>query len=73
MARSALALVHARDNWRKLRTRWGRASDELMKRREDETGEAGRVPSIEFRFPDLTADSPPERREAHKVLRGLGL
>jgi hypothetical protein len=73
MARSVLALVHARDSWSKLRTRWGRAADELMKRREQESGEPGRVPSIEFRFPSLPKDAPPERREAHKILRSLGL
>jgi len=73
MARSALALIHARDNWRKLRTSWGRAADELMKRREEDSGDPGRAPSIEFRFPPPASDAPPERREAHEILRGIGL
>ena len=73
MARSALALIHARDNWRKLRTRWGRAADEMMKRREEDSGDPGRAPSIEFRFPPLAADAPPERREAQDILRSIGL
>ena len=73
MARSALALVHARDSWGKLRTRWGLAADKLMEYREQQSGEPGRVPSIEFRFPKLPSDAPPERREAHEILRSLGL
>ena len=73
MVRSALALIHARDNWRQLRTRWGRAADELMAQKEADSGDPGRVPSIEFRFPPPAPDAPPERREAHDILRSLGL
>jgi hypothetical protein len=73
MVRSALALIHARDNWKKLRTRWGRTADELMAQREAASGDPGRVPSIDFRFPPPPASAPPERREAHEILRSLGL
>jgi hypothetical protein len=73
MARAALALVHARDSWQKVRVHWGQTADELMQRREKTLGAPGRVPALDFKFAAPEPDAPAESRDAYEILRSLGL